>query len=117
MQSPTTKIIFFALFIVLIADCTIGAAEGKNGAEEMVLFGGSLGDVPFPHSRHQDAFGNCNSCHNLFPQTAGAIQALIRQDKLKKKEVMNQCSKCHKELASPDKKSGPVKCKECHQKK
>lgn len=65
----------------------------------------------------QAAFGDCNSCHNLFPQTAGAIQELNRQDKLKKKEVMNQCTKCHKELASTDKKGGPVKCKECHQRK
>ncbi|MDF1592686.1 MAG: cytochrome c3 family protein [Desulfobacterales bacterium] len=117
MQSFTKKMILFVLLIVLATGIAMGAAEGKNGAKEMVLFGGSLGDVPFPHHRHQAAFKDCNNCHNLFPQTVGAIQELNRQDKLKKKEVMNQCTKCHKELASTDKKGGPVKCKECHQKK
>ena len=109
--------IFFALFIVVITGIAIGAAEVKNGAKVMALSGGNLGNVSFPHHRHQEALGDCNSCHNLFPQTAGAIQELNRQDKLKKKEVMSQCTKCHKELASSDKKGGPVKCKECHQKK
>jgi len=117
MQPSPKKMILFALLIVLATGIAIGAAEVKNGAKEMVLFGGSLGNVFFPHHRHQEAFGNCNNCHNLFPQTTGAIQELNRQDKLKKKEVMNQCTKCHKELASTDKKGGPVKCKECHQKK
>ena len=111
------KMILFVLFIVLVAVVAIGAVEVKNGAEEMVLFGGSLGNVSFPHYRHQEALGDCNSCHNLFPQTAGTIQELNRQVKLKKKEVMNQCTKCHKEVAASDKKGGPVKCKECHQKK
>jgi uncharacterized radical SAM superfamily protein len=103
--------------IVLVTGIAIGAAEVKKGAKEMVLSGGSLGDVNFPHHRHQEAFGDCNNCHNLFPHTAGAIQELNKQDKLKKKEVMNQCTKCHKELAASAKKGGPVKCKECHQKK
>ena len=117
MQPPIKKMILFALFTVLITGITIGAAEVKNGAKEMVLLGGSLGNISFPHHRHQEALGDCNSCHNLFPQANGAIQDLNREEKLKKKEVMNQCTNCHKERASSGKKGGPVKCKECHQKK
>ena len=117
MQPSIKKMIFFALLIVQVTGIAIGAAEVKNRAKEMVLSGGSLGNVPFPHHRHQEAFGDCNKCHNLFPQTTGAIQELNKQDKLKKKEVMNQCTKCHKELAASAQKGGPVKCKDCHQKK
>ena len=104
------------MLMVLAIGITIGAAEVKNGAKEMILFGGSLGNISFPHYRHQTVLVDCNRCHNLFPQTAGAIQDLNRQDKLKKKDVMNQCTNCHKELAASYKKSGPVKCKECHKK-
>ncbi|MEW6673811.1 MAG: cytochrome c3 family protein [Thermodesulfobacteriota bacterium] len=113
---PLKKIILFPLMFILATGVAIGAAEVKNGAKEIELSGGSLGNVSFPHRRHQEALDNCNNCHNLFPQTAGAIQELINQEKLKKKDVMNQCTKCHKELASFEKKGGPVKCKDCHQK-
>jgi DNA-directed RNA polymerase subunit RPC12/RpoP len=33
---------------------------------------------------------------------------------LKKKEVMNRCVQCHRELAQEGQKTGPVKCSECH---
>jgi len=117
MQPSIKKGLLLILAAVQLAGLAVGAAEGKRGAKEMVLFGGSLGNVPFSHLRHQEAYIDCNSCHKLFPQDAGAIQKLIRQDKLKKKEVMDQCTKCHKELALSAQKGGPVKCKECHQKK
>ena len=117
MQLPPKKMMLLILFAVQLAGVAVGVAEVKRGAKEMVLFGGSLGNVPFSHFRHQEAVVDCNGCHNLFPQAAGAIQELSRQDKLKQKEVMNQCTKCHKELVSSDQKGGPLKCKECHQKK
>lgn len=115
LRSVKYAILFLVLLALVLVVANV-AAEVKKGANEMVLYGGSLGNVPFPHHRHQAALTDCLSCHHLFPQTAGAIQDLNRQDKLKKKEVMNQCTRCHKELAAAAQKSGPVKCKDCHQK-
>jgi cytochrome c-type protein NrfB len=86
-------------------------AVGQNkGAADMILQGGKPGDVPFAHHLHQSHLGNCDLCHNLFPQTKGSIDKLKAEGKLKKKEVMDQCQACHRQ------KAGPLKCGECHKK-
>lgn len=90
-------------------------AAGK-GAETMVLKGGSMGNVEFPHQEHQQKLKNCEACHKLFPQEAGAIQELIGAGTLQKKQVMNVCVSCHKETAAKGKESGPTSCKDCHNK-
>jgi cytochrome c-type protein NrfB len=93
---------FFVLFKITV---------GQNkGAADMMLQGGKPGDVPFAHHLHQSNLGNCDLCHNLFPQAKGSIDKLKAEGKLKKKEVMDQCRDCHKE------KQGPIKCSECHKK-
>lgn len=102
--------------LLLTAGIAANAIGGNAGAGEMALFGGSLGNVSFPHSRHQEALQDCSSCHQLFPQTAGVVQKLIRQNQLKKKEVMNQCTQCHRDRAASNKRSGPIKCRDCHRK-
>ncbi len=50
-------------------------AENK-GAEIILLSGGKMRDVHFPHTRHQDALGDCNICHDLFPKKLGGIEEL-----------------------------------------
>jgi hypothetical protein len=58
-------------------------------------------DVHFPHHRHQDALGDCNICHDLFPKKLGSIDELKNQGKLKKKQVMQEhCIDCHKKNES-----------------
>ncbi|MBW1896440.1 MAG: cytochrome c3 family protein [Deltaproteobacteria bacterium] len=87
------------------------------GRENMMLQGGSSGDVPFPHHRHQTALGgDCNLCHSLFPQVSGSIEKLEAEGKLKKKQAMVQCRTCHKTRVSKGQKAGPVKCRGCHKK-
>lgn len=96
-----------------------GAAfAAGNGAATMSLKGGSPGDVPFPHQKHQEVLKDCKVCHTLIPQEAGAIEKGIAAGTLKKKEVMKQCQDCHKDTKAKgaDVKSGPTGCKDCHKK-
>lgn len=93
-----------------------GVAFAGNGAETMVLKGGSPGDVSFPHKVHQDKLKDCKLCHKLFGEEAGAIQKGIAAKTLKKKDAMKECMDCHKATKAKGEKSGPTGCKECHKK-
>ena len=106
------------LIVGFICSAALEAAVQDKGAQHIELEGGKIDKVPFPHHQHQDAIGDCEVCHDIFPQSAGVIEKLKDQGKLKKKHVMNKlCVKCHKDLKSAGEKTGPVTCKTCHQKK
>jgi hypothetical protein len=109
------KAIIIGVSVLSLAFTGTAFAAGK-GAETMVLKGGSMGNVEFPHQEHQNKLKNCEACHKLFPQEAGAIQELIGAGTLQKKQVMNNCVNCHKETAAKGKESGPTSCKDCHNK-
>ena len=98
---------------LLVSTGTVESAN--NGAEEMLIEGGSRGKVPFPHRTHQAVLGDCNKCHDLFPQETGAISRLKEAGNLKKKQVMNtSCVKCHKAMQKGGGKAGPTTCSKCH---
>ncbi|MGD9332750.1 MAG: cytochrome c3 family protein [Desulfobacterales bacterium] len=90
----------------------------NKGADQIELYGGKSGPVPFPHHAHQEVLTDCKVCHELFPQEIGAIDKLKASGELKKKQIMNKhCTKCHKKLKQEGKKTGPTTCKACHVKK
>jgi hypothetical protein len=101
----------------VISAVALPAAESGKGADAMILEGGSQGPVPFGHHRHQEALGDCNLCHDLFPQEAGAIERLKAAGQLKaKSDVMNKlCIKCHRAKKNAGEKAGPLTCTTCHQ--
>ncbi len=105
---------YFLLFVFIIALTFSLAAIGSGSV--MILKGGRLGDVNFPHKGHQKKIKDCSACHNLISKEKGSIQKQISSGKIKKKAVMNQCTRCHKSSLKEKKKSGPVKCKTCHKK-
>lgn len=108
-------ILTVALPLLLTAAIAIAA---NRGPEQIDIFGGERGKVPFPHARHQDNLKDCNICHSVFPQETDAIKKLKEQGSLKKKKVMNlQCIKCHKQGKKDGKPHGPVTCSTCHVKK
>ena len=87
----------------------------NQGAAEIVLDGGTSGNVHFPHRQHQEKLRDCAICHSVYPQKAGSIEELKAQGKLVKKEIMNtQCLKCHKEKQRAGEKAGPTTCTTCH---
>jgi hypothetical protein len=106
-----------ALICVVILTAALAVANQDKGAENIELYGGKTGKVPFPHYLHQEVLGGCKICHDIFPQELGAIESLKSQEKLKKKQVMNtHCVKCHKVRKKAGEKSGPIRCRECHKK-
>jgi cytochrome c7-like protein len=110
------KVIILSLCAALSLAVMANAVQNK-GAEHIELFGGKTGKVLFPHHKHQTALGDCNLCHDIFPQKSGSIEQLKTEESLKKKQVMNkQCIKCHRSKKKAGERSGPLKCKECHRK-
>jgi hypothetical protein len=107
--------------LVLIAGIVSGAwiavssAAENKGAEKIELYGGTRGNVPFPHRRHQEKLGDCQICHSVFPQQAGIIETLKADGKLKQKYVMNKlCTKCHRKKKRAGQAAGPTTCTKCH---
>lgn len=104
-----TVVAMFAIFTAAAA----GAVA--TGPEEILIYGGVSGKVHFPHAQHQHRIGDCNVCHEVFPQKADAIKTLKEEGKLKPKKVMNlQCIKCHKQEKRAGKPHGPLTCNQCH---
>jgi len=109
-------LILLVLVGVLSVSVIPACAQSQNkGAAEVVLEGGTSGNVHFPHQRHQVRLVDCTICHSAYPQKAGAIEELKAQGKLAKKQIMNeQCIKCHKEKKQAGEKAGPTSCTTCH---
>ena len=111
----TKQIVFAVILMGLLVVPVVTGTAAENGAEEMLLNGGSRGQVPFPHRTHQATLTDCNKCHDLFPQETGAIDRLKKAGDLKKKQVMNtSCVKCHKSMKKAGSQAGPTTCSKCH---
>jgi hypothetical protein len=106
----------FAVLLAAVAIGTASAVVTDNGAEDIMLDGGSRGSVFFPHRQHQETEAiTCQDCHALFPKETGSIDRLKDEGELKARQVMNrQCIGCHRRTASAGKPAGPRSCNTCH---
>lgn len=94
---------------------SVSAQTSEKGAKDITLNGGMQGKVPFPHHAHQAVIADCKTCHDTFPQKAGAIDEMKKAGSLKSKLVMNVlCVKCHREKKAANEKTGPLVCTQCH---
>ncbi len=100
------KIIYFIVILFVTAGMTYAETS-------LIIKSGKKKSVGFPHQKHQKMM-SCAKCHNLFDKKKDSIQALIEKKKLKKKEVMAVCLKCHREMKRENKKTGPTSCVKCH---
>lgn len=107
------NVMFIGVFLLSVGN---SLAEDNKGAASIVLKGGSSGAVTFPHDRHQKIFVDCKPCHELFGKESQVIDKMKTDGRLKKKEVMNMCKNCHKDLSVKGEKAGPTACKDCHKK-
>jgi hypothetical protein len=115
-----TKFLILLLtgIVVFIAVAPVIPASENPGGEKLILYGGSRGEVPFPHRRHQTALGDCQVCHTLFPQEKDSIEKLKSEGRLVTKQIMNKhCIKCHRTEKRAGRPSGPTSCSQCHVKK
>jgi len=103
------------ILVLTVFSGAVAIATQNYGGEEIKLDGGRKGMIDFPHHQHHRVISDCNTCHAVFPKTAGSIKDLKIQGKLKKKQVMNNtCLKCHKAMKKAGEKTGPTKCSACH---
>lgn len=111
-----TGMVFSTMIIAGTLFLSAGSSMAKDdkGAESIVLNGGSMGPITFAHALHQGIFVDCKPCHDLFPREPLAVDKMKAEGKLQKKDVMNMCTKCHKDLAGKDRKTGPTACRDCH---
>lgn len=100
--------------VLLIFSAGIIFAE-TNGRKEIIIEGGKLGNITFPHHLHHDVVNDCMVCHVDFAKEPGSLQAAKDKGALKKKQVMDKtCLKCHKERKKAGETHGPVSCSGCH---
>lgn len=115
MNGQKVLILLLLIGVLSVAWLSAFAQTPNPGAPEIVLEGGTLGNVHFPHQRHQAKLVDCTICHSAYPQKAHAIEDLKAEGKLAKKQIMNdQCTKCHKERKQAGEKAGPTSCTQCH---
>ncbi len=88
----------------------------NQGPERIVINGGRMGNIDFPHHQHQDVLKSCKVCHRLFPKKVGSIARLKEEGRLEPKQVMSNCRGCHRKKASEGLKAGPTSCNKCHNK-
>lgn len=110
-----TGALFSAMVIggILLSASNCLAGDNK-GADSIVLKGGSLGSVTLSHRLHQGMLTDCKPCHELFPKESQVVDKMKAEGKLQRKDVMNMCKKCHKDLADKGQKTGPINCTDCH---
>jgi len=112
MQKTITAVLL-CLACLLLGGVWTTAEE--FGAEQMHLYGGDRGAVPFPHRRHQERLTDCNICHAVFPRQKDSIKTMQAAGALSPKVVMNkQCIKCHRAEKRAGNPSGPTTCSKCH---
>ena len=101
----------FALWLAAPWAAALATAQDDPGREVVTLdLKGEKGDVVMNHKQHQQALGECDSCHARFPKEQGVLARNRAQGALEPKSVMKQCRRCHDAM-----KAGPVEeCAGCH---
>lgn len=74
---------------------------GAAGAIDTITYPNRIGQVSFPHKKHQDALGQCRGCHEAGPGKIDGFDKVLAHGK--------GCKGCHETM-----KMGPTLCKGCH---
>ena len=110
------KLVFILAIMAALIPVSVVIGSEQEPAESMVLQGGGLGNITFPHGRHQAIDIDCRPCHEMFAKKSQVIDTMKGDGSLKNKDVMNMCKNCHEELSAKGQKAGPVECNGCHKK-
>lgn len=74
---------------------------GTGLAVEKITFPTQIGQVVFPHKKHQDILGQCRGCHEQGPGKIDGFNKIMAHSK--------GCKGCHEGM-----KKGPTRCGDCH---
>ena len=107
------RMIWYCLVLLILSSAIVFA--NNQGKKEIILNGGKMGNITFPHHMHHGVVNDCMVCHENFSKEPGLLQAAKDKGSLKKKQVMNKtCLKCHRDRKKAGEIYGPVKCSGCH---
>ncbi len=116
MKADKLILVLILVLGMIVLNSMVSFSINNRGPEKIIVNGGRMGNIDFPHRRHQDALKDCKACHSLFPKKVGIIAKMKKEGKLEEKQVMNRCRGCHRERANKGMKAGPTSCKKCHNK-
>ncbi len=79
---------------------------------EMIVLKSKLGNITFPHLRHEQMSSNCETCHHMGVAAGGCSHCHNNNPEAPKaKDAYHRlCKGCHAE------KRGPSGCGDCHKK-
>lgn len=79
---------------------------------EQVVIHSKMGDVTFPHRKHEGRATNCETCHHMGVEAGNCSKCHLSDPEAPKpKDAYHRlCKGCHAE------KRGPSGCKDCHKK-
>ncbi|MBT6340020.1 MAG: cytochrome c3 family protein [Desulfobacula sp.] len=105
--------VWYCLVILILSSAIVFAQN--QGSKEIIINGGKMGNITFPHYTHHGVIQDCMVCHAAFSKEPGALQKAKDLGTLYKKQVMKEsCLKCHLDKKKAGETFGPVKCKGCH---
>ena len=123
---------FFLSVVILSIALLIGGGIliAKDAPDEIIIKDDVFekhkkGPVKLTHKKHNvDYKIACTLCHHVYKegdpvQKCSACHDAKKSEGKKKKLMLafhKNCQGCHRELKKAEKKTGPVKCKECHEK-
>lgn len=108
-MKPTCNILPLLLGLCLL---TLLPLSSLAATPVSVVLKSKLGDVTFPHQRHERIASNCETCHHMGVEAGGCSAChLSNPEAPKPKDAYHRlCKGCHAE------KRGPSGCKDCHKK-
>ena len=98
-------IVLFAVSLFALS-AVVAVASGPAD----ITMKAKMGNVSFPHAKHQAKISDCTECHHKGTDTPKCTGCHGAKDGVpdSKKAFHTQCKGCH------TKAGGPTKCKECH---
>ena len=89
------------------------AEAASDEPPELVEYTPEYGRVSFTHMKHMDDYEiDCADCHH--EDMEGGMSKCTNCHEPPKNALHKNCQGCHKDLEKEGKKTGPVKCRECH---
>lgn len=88
---------------LIMAAALFFLSVGTAAAVEKITYPTRIGQVVFPHKKHQEALGQCRGCHERGPGKIDGFDKVLAHGK--------GCKGCHEQM-----KMGPTRCDGCHKK-
>lgn len=109
LMQPKRKILSLTLGLSILLWLPLASLAATP---DTVVMKSKLGDITFPHLRHERLVSNCETCHHMGVAAGSCITCHNQNPEAPKaKDAFHRlCKGCHAD------KKGPSGCKDCHKK-